>query len=75
MAVIPDEYIAGVGQFASNWELGMYLLDEYLRGTIPPQALEWAVGENLTPEVEDLIARSIERWNEIARSQGYVAPA
>ena len=75
VAVIPDEYVAGVGQFASNWELGMYLLDEYLHDTLPPEALDWAVGEKLTPAVEELIARSDERWTELARSQGYAVPA
>ena len=75
VAIIPDEYVAGVGQFASNWELGMYLLDEYLHDTLPPEALDWAVGENLTPAVEGLIARSDERWTELARSQGYAVPA
>ena len=75
VAVIPDEYVAGVGQFASNWELGMYLLDEYLHDTLPPEALDWAVGEKLTPAIEGLVARSDERWTDIARSQGYVAPA
>ena len=75
VAVIPDEYVAGVGQFASNWELGMYLLDGYLQDTLPPEALDWAAGQNLTPALEDLIVRSVERWTELARSQGYVVPA
>jgi uncharacterized protein YndB with AHSA1/START domain len=73
-AVIPDEYVAGVGQFASNWELGMYLLDEYLHGSLPAEARDWAAGENLTPAVEGLIARSVGSWGEIARSQGYISP-
>ena len=75
VAVIPDEYVAGVGQFASNWELGMYLLDEYLHDTLPPEALDWAVGERLTPALEALISRSDEQWTELARSQGYAVPA
>ena len=74
VAVIPDEYVAGVGQFASNWELGMYLLDEYLHDTLPPEALDWAVGERLTPALEALISRSDEQWTELARSQGYAVP-
>jgi hypothetical protein len=75
VAVIPDEYVAGVGQFASNWEFGMYLLDEYLHDTLPPEALDWAVGERLTPAVEALISRADDRWTALARSQGYAVPA
>jgi len=74
VAIIPDEYVAGVGQFASNWDFVLYLLDEYLHGTLPAQAREWTVGQNLTPEIDRLLAGSIERWTELAAAQGYVLP-
>ena len=34
----------------------MYLFDEYLHCTVPPEALDSDVGEKLTPDVEDVIA-------------------
>ena len=52
----------------------MYFLEEYLHDTLPPEAVDWAMGEKLPPAVEGLGARSVERWTEMARSRGHAAP-